>query len=368
MSERAQQEPRPSPPSERVPLGRIPFYLWPNLLSLDAVAVAVVWLWCFSEAEKVPILRPIYYSLGLVVWLIYTSDRLLDARRMKDVSKSTPRHRFAKRFFWPLAIGCLVVLVNAIWMVLNRVSFALLPRGGLIALMVVIYFLFRAASRRLPRPSPAKAPASPWAIPISILCFAILLGAAWFLVNVPLGRVRLKVFITLGIIVFFAISILVVSAGRSGIRIAIPKEIFAGVIFGLGVTFPVYELPGNFVYGVLSAESLLFMMLCILNCIAISVWESEEDTANDGEMAIGDLWPGVESGYIKFAFVLAVVAAWLGGREQPLSLPLISVALSAALIGAIGLAGAGLSKNLRRALVDLALLSPLIVVPVFSGG
>ena len=35
---------------------------------------------------------------------------------------------------------------------------------------------------------------------------------------------------------------------------------------------------------------------------------------------------------------------------------------------ALGLAAGALSKNLRRALVDFALLSPLVVVPLCGGG
>ena len=85
MSDPATPEPKQTRDGGNV--GKIPWYLWPNLLGLDAVAVSVVWLWCFAVSEGVPlenqILRPIYLVLGLVVWLVYTADRLLDALRMR---------------------------------------------------------------------------------------------------------------------------------------------------------------------------------------------------------------------------------------------------------------------------------------------
>ena len=76
----------------------------------------------------------------------------------------------------------------------------------------------------------------------------------------------------------------------------------------------------------------------------------------------------MRTGHIKFAFLLAVVASGLGvrGGSVFLSPTLLSIGLSAALIGAIGLAGGALSKNLRRALADVALLSPLVVVPLMT--
>ncbi|MFT4546638.1 MAG: hypothetical protein ACI8XO_003321 [Verrucomicrobiales bacterium] len=280
---------------------KVPWYLWVNLLSLDAVAVAVVWLWCFSVCEHVPILRPIYILLGLVVWLVYTLDRLMDALRMKDEVCSTPRHRFAKRFFVPLVLLCVVVAAVAIWMILYKVPFAIVPRGLMISLSIVLYFLIRLAP-------------------------------------------------------------------RSQAQVILPKEIFCGLIFALGTTFVVHELPNNFPLGIMTAEFILFAALCALNCIAISVWECEEDAVNDQGKSIVHNWSGVHIWYTKAAFLLAGISAWLGIRGAPdfMAPILVSVALSAALIGALGLAEGVLSKNLRRVLADVALLSPLAVVPILT--
>ena len=283
-------------------LGGVPWYLWPNLLSIDAVVVALVWLWCFSVCEQVPILRSTYLLLGLVVWLVYTADRLLDAMRMKDAAQSTPRHRFARRFMVPLGILCAIVLAVAIWLVLFKLQRVLIYHGVVISMMVALYFVMRC--------TPA-----------------------------------------------------------TDLQAILPKEVFCGIIFALGSTYPVHALPDNFVAGVLTPELIVFAILCALNCTAISVWESREDAANEDGTTIVDSWPVVRRGYMKFAFLLAAIAAWMGVRGTTPTLPgvspiLVSAALSAALIGALGLAAGALSKNLRRALVDLVLLTPLVVVPL----
>lgn len=293
-------------------LGEVPWYLWPNLLSLDAVLVALVWLWCFSVYEHVPILGHTYLVLGLVVWLVYTFDRLLDAVRLEDFRLATPRHRFAQRYFKPLASLCLIVLACAIWLVLFRLQRVLIYHGLVISMMVVLYFVLRCSP-------------------------------------------------------------------KTDLQILLPKEIFCGIVFAIGATYPVHALPNNFVAGVLTAELGVFALLCALNCTAISVWEWREDAANDRGSTIVQTWPAVRRGYVKFAFLLAGVSAWLGARgtgtatvgggaEQAvvssLSPILISAALSAALIGAISLSGETLSKNLRRVLADVALLTPLLIVPL----
>lgn len=68
-----------------------PWWLVPNLLALDAPAVAVVWQRFLGDA--VPVAASVV--LGLTVWGVYLADRALDSRR----SHATDRHRFAARHF-----------------------------------------------------------------------------------------------------------------------------------------------------------------------------------------------------------------------------------------------------------------------------
>jgi hypothetical protein len=271
--------------------GMVPIYLWPNLLGLDAVAVALVWLWCFADGEHVPILRSIYWILGLAVWVIYTADRLYDAQRMRDFATSTPRHQFAKRFWIPLALLAVGAFVWMIYLVLFDMPRGLIKDGVLIAMFVLLYFFVRMTS-------------------------------------------------------------------PPNVKALLPKEICCGAIFALGTVFSVYSLPDSMWVGLMTAEFLLFVLLCGLNCTAISIWEWQEDEANRTGGGVVKSWPTVCANYVKIAFFIAGISAWLAlrGMEEFRSSILVSISLSAALI----------SKNLRRALVDVALLSPLVVLPLLG--
>src|ERR1700704_1719121 len=70
------------------------FWLWPNLLSLDAPVVAVLWQILFARCFQVPVDALAALLLLLTVWLIYAADRILDARRDECHS---PRHEFYRR-------------------------------------------------------------------------------------------------------------------------------------------------------------------------------------------------------------------------------------------------------------------------------
>ncbi len=78
----------------------MPVWLWPNILSLDAPVVAVVWQGflarCYGGPDPSPAART---ALFLAVWSIYIADRLIDVRHPvpaagPDKGQETPRHRF----------------------------------------------------------------------------------------------------------------------------------------------------------------------------------------------------------------------------------------------------------------------------------
>ena len=70
-------------------------WLWPNLLSLDAPIVALLWQLLFIRCfhGSLGVLPAVL--LAIAVWLIYVADRMLDAWR--GLTKQ-PRHEFYRRF------------------------------------------------------------------------------------------------------------------------------------------------------------------------------------------------------------------------------------------------------------------------------
>ncbi len=79
-----------------LPPDRPPWWLWPNLLALDAPGVAVLWQRFLAAAYGLALPAAPSVSLGLVVWGVYLLDRALDARPGRPPAP-TDRHRFASR-------------------------------------------------------------------------------------------------------------------------------------------------------------------------------------------------------------------------------------------------------------------------------
>ena len=82
--------------TERTRRRPVPWWLWPNLLGLDAPAVAVVWQRFLADASGVAVPVAASAVLALVVWGIYLTDRRLDARagngtRLRNISDGKPR-------------------------------------------------------------------------------------------------------------------------------------------------------------------------------------------------------------------------------------------------------------------------------------
>lgn len=99
---------------------RHPWWIWPNLLSLDAPFVTLVWVLAIGSASglgSLPWHLPVL--LTLAVWCIYIGDRLWDVRRMVKLNEATARHQFHARHFRVLsgllALAMVTGLVLAVW-------------------------------------------------------------------------------------------------------------------------------------------------------------------------------------------------------------------------------------------------------------
>src|SRR5689334_9431948 len=115
------------------------FWLWPNLLSLDAPIVAVLWQALLAQRYNIPLRTPGRVALFLTVWAIYIADRLLDVRRPAATAESA-RHRFYRRhqMFATALLGLLLATVLAI------TAFRLRPaviENGLVPLGAVLLYL-----------------------------------------------------------------------------------------------------------------------------------------------------------------------------------------------------------------------------------
>lgn len=105
---------------------RKPLWLYPNLLSLDAPLVAVTWLYVFAKTWRLGY-HPwyTYASLGLAVWAIYASDRLLDVSMKGDMSELEARHRFHSDHRKVFSLGIAAALISGIAMVVIHMPVAI---------------------------------------------------------------------------------------------------------------------------------------------------------------------------------------------------------------------------------------------------
>ncbi len=112
-------------------------WLWPNVLSLDAPLVAVLWqilfVRCFHAPEQtVPVVL-----LAASVWLIYSADRMLDAWRGCG---HRPRHQFCRRHWRALLAVWAAVGAGAAWLAWNSLPAPLFARGLWLMGAVGLYF------------------------------------------------------------------------------------------------------------------------------------------------------------------------------------------------------------------------------------
>lgn len=106
--------------------------MYPNVLSLDAPVVAIVWLYVFAWMWNVNYVEPLLpIALGLVVWMVYALDRLLDLKIAQE--RNFPlRHLIHQRYAKPImvcmamaALGLVVIALYSLqWSIVQT---ALLP-------------------------------------------------------------------------------------------------------------------------------------------------------------------------------------------------------------------------------------------------
>ncbi len=337
----ASAPPRASPDAAVSGTAPVPWWLWPNLLSLDAPLVAVAWLWLMATTLSIQIPEPwwCYGILAAAVWAIYVIDRLLDGMSVGDPQSITARHRFYRSRRSLFAILAVAAGGVAVWGALFHAPSDLL-RYGVMAGFVTAFYLMQSAGARLRNATINR---------ISVLSAAAIIGI--FVLQIPnlpnwLGILFLAATATMGIR-------LALEPGGSFFH-ALPKEIFCGLTFAVGVSLPVL------VWTELAlADMALLGGLFSLNCIAIALYEQGHDELND-PVAITKHWPRIRDFYPFLVTSLAVLAAALAflHRDDQTHLFSAAVALGAVLLGALHALSRHFGSGALRVLADAAVLVP----------
>ena len=243
-------------------------WLWPNLLSLDAPVVALLWQILFARCFHARVGFLPSLLLVLAVWLIYAADRTLDAW---TGSSQRPRHEFYRRHWRALLPLWLLVLAAGSALAWLRLTPELFLSGVALAAAVGLYF----------------------------------------------ALLHLGVFQK-------------------------TKEAAVAILFALGATVSAWPN----IRTAADVEAIaLFSCLCWINCVAIEHWEGEPK------------WPiAPAAGFLALASTLLLFSSRpvLGG----------AVAASALCFVLLDCARRRFSRDALRVLADVALLSPLFLLPI----
>jgi hypothetical protein len=110
-----------------------------NLLSIDVALGAICSAVFFARIFNVTIYAQGLLSLGLTVWVVYTIDHLLDARKVTG-NASTERHQFHQRHYRILA-PCVIVAVLTDAVIVSFIRRPILEGGVVLIAVVGIYLL-----------------------------------------------------------------------------------------------------------------------------------------------------------------------------------------------------------------------------------
>ena len=155
----------------------------------------------------------------------------------------------------------------------------------------------------------------------------------------------------------FALAYLMVNQTRPSLWRRVPlKEVCIGFLFAAGTVVP---LAASLTSGAWLGW-LLFALLCSLNCVCIAVWERDLDQAQ-GRVSIATEFPMAERLILVSLGLIGLSCAILAVLAPTAWSPYVAIGVSAGLLAAVHVYRVGIGGDVRTALADLVLLTPLFV-------
>jgi hypothetical protein len=138
------------------------------------------------------------------------------------------------------------------------------------------------------------------------------------------------------------------------------KEIVIGFLFAAGTLLavgPSFAITGS----TISLSAMLFASLCALNCISIAIWERNLDHAQS-KHSIATRWHGARN-FAQVLLILLASASALFALLNPAVWPL-TICLGTSALFLFALHFLPVNRDVRVALADLVLLTPLVFLLV----
>lgn len=319
--------------SDAVPPSRIPWWLWPQVLCLDAPLVAVSWMAALAKSHHLRLQPSLYIGLGLVTWIVYVLDRTADAISGRLAAPMSARHAFCLRHQNVLLRVLVPVVAGYVaWLALTDVPKGLLIQGLGLCVAAAFYLAAFSATRGLLR--------------------VVMFGSAAIagLAVVALIPVPVKVQMWLAVMLLVA----VFSALRTGpderLKAMIPKELVASLLFTLGCSAGVHLwTPSE--HGMFCPEVQWFWALVLSNLLGIQWRERMEEHS-------GPPFPWTQVFLIGGLTCFSLQAMLFEGVVVVRALALV-VMLACLAHGLLLMMARRLRPELFHTLSDLVLLLPL---------
>jgi hypothetical protein len=111
-----------------------------NTLSIDIAFGAICSSFLFYKILDITPKWEENIILAITVWLIYTADHLIDARKIDGLA-STFRHRFHQKYFGSILAVFSVLLCLNIYLVFNSLNSEVFRNGVFLSILVIIHHL-----------------------------------------------------------------------------------------------------------------------------------------------------------------------------------------------------------------------------------
>jgi hypothetical protein len=290
----------PTRPLKAIRPGNNLLSLW-HLLSFDAPTVAALWTWFIASANHVHLSFSSTLSMALAVWMLYAGDRLMDARLL-DIDPTRHTGLEARHYFHHRHhMGFLTgILLSSIALA------ALLPH-------------LDAAAIRL------------------YLILGGLVAGYFILIHAGSG-----------------------AAAQWEVARRLPKEIAVGLCFAAATFIPTVARRPDLRLPLLPV-AVVFATLCSLNCLFIYAWEHEGQRINTSTHTITRLALGNLTSFTGVLICCSIAFVLLDHRV-PWPIPCAS-SLSAAILLLLHNRRHAISRTTLRAAADLALITPLLLLP-----
>jgi hypothetical protein len=275
---------------------------WWHLLGLDAPTIAILWSWSFARAMRLHVPPATPLVLGVVTWLLYAVDRILDGLNSRHPERLRERHVFHARHRGRFLMAATLLSMFSLWMMLHRMYARTLRDDLFLSIFALLY--------------------------LSVVHLA--------------GKFL---------------------QGRK--QRWIPKELAAGVIFAVATAIPAWSRLGllsDVTRAWLVGAVVLFALLCWINCVAIEKWEAGKRGTESAHFSTR--WAARNLQKIAIGIAGMSVAAALRAPARGLMALYLASLLSSGFLLALDARRSQFSPLTLRIAADAALLTPLAFLPI----